>query len=81
MHFRLGTAYFALEQWKSAETEFEISANMNTKDDASAYNLALSLARQGMNMDAARWLENVLRRNPNRQDRADILKMIEGLRQ
>ena len=81
MHFRLGTAYFSLEQWKSAETEFETASRMNPKDDTSTYDVALSLARQGFFKDAIPWYEETLRRNPTTKDREEIMKRIQELRQ
>jgi hypothetical protein len=42
--------------------------------------VALCLRHLGVSLDAAHWYEEVLRRNPSRRDKQDILKLIETLR-
>lgn len=81
MHFALGLSYFDVENWEFAKQSFEKSAQMEPKDDAAAYNVALCFLRLGYYRDAANWLEEVLRRNPNHRNRPDILERIQRLRQ
>jgi tetratricopeptide (TPR) repeat protein len=80
MHFRLGTSHFDTENWELARQSFENAAELDTKDDAAAYNVAVSLTRLGYFGDAAHWFEEALRRNPNRNDRDDLRRRIESLR-
>lgn len=80
MHFHLGAAYFGTENWEFAKQSYEKAAQLNPTDDASPYNVALCLIRLGYQRDAARWFEEVLRRNPNHPDRQDILTNIQALR-
>lgn len=79
MHFRLGTAYFALEEWAPAEREFEIVANKNTDDYVSAYNAGLSLGRQGYYSDEAKWLKIALARHPSPTDLDSITGILAQL--
>jgi tetratricopeptide (TPR) repeat protein len=80
MHFKLGSAYFEVENWEFARQSFEKAAQLDAKDDAAAYNVALCFARLGFTLDAAKWFEEVLRRNPNHPDRQEILRRIQNLR-
>ncbi|MCC7176270.1 MAG: serine protease [Bryobacterales bacterium] len=80
MHFTLGGAYFDVENWEFARQSFEKAAQLNPKDDAAPYNVALCLVRLRYYRDAANWYEEVLRRNPNRRDRQEILSRIQILR-
>ena len=80
MHFNLGSAYFGVENWVSAKNSFEKAAQLNPKDDASAYNVALCNVRLGYYRDAADWYEEVLRRNPTHRNRQTILADIQRLR-
>ena len=81
MHFTLGTGYFRTENWQAAEQSFEKAAGLDPNDDAAAYNVAICMARLRLYHDAAACYEEVLRRNPNRQEKQDILKRIQTLRQ
>jgi tetratricopeptide (TPR) repeat protein len=81
MHFRLGAAYFELEQWKLAESSFETAFQEDPKSESAAYNIALCLLRQGFRLDAIQWYRRVLKINPNREDKEDILRKIEALSQ
>lgn len=72
MQFRLGTCYFAEGNWAMAENSFRIAANSDKTDAASAFNLALSLSRQGMDSDAQVWFREALKRNPDPELRAKI---------
>jgi tetratricopeptide (TPR) repeat protein len=81
MHFHLGSAYFETENWPFARQSFEKAAELMPDSDAAAYNVALCLQRLSIYLDAAHWYEEALRRNPNRTDKQDILKLISKLRQ
>lgn len=80
MHFRLGTSYFETENWEFARQSFEQAAALDPKDTAAPYNVALCLIRLRFYGDAARWYEEVLRRDPNHRERQDLLMRIEALR-
>ena len=80
MHFNLGSAYFEIENWEFARQSYEKAAELSPRDSAAAYNVALSLARLGYYRDAAKWFEEVLRRDPNHRDRQEILSRIQLLR-
>ncbi len=80
MHFRLGNAYFELQNWELARQSFEKAAELNQTDTAAPYNVALCLTNLGYRSDAVRWYEEVLRRNPNYPDRAEIRRRISALR-
>lgn len=80
MHFHLGYAYFETENWQFAKDSYEKAAQLMPEEDASAYNTALCYQHLGLFLDAAHWLEEALRRNPNRTDKQDILNRIVFLR-
>jgi len=80
MHFTLGSAYFSMENWEFARQSYEKAATLMPTDSAAAYNVALCLARLGYYRDAANWFEEVLRRDPKHENRADILERIRKLR-
>ena len=80
MHFTLGGAYFEIENWELARQSYEKAAQLDPKDDAATYNVAVSLARLGLLRDAADWYEETLRRNPNRNNKQEILNRIQTLR-
>lgn len=80
MHFILGTAYFNAQNWQLAAQSYQKAAELNPKDDASAYNVGVCYARLAYYNDAARWYEEALRRNPNRDDREDLRRRIDALR-
>jgi S1-C subfamily serine protease/Tfp pilus assembly protein PilF len=81
MHFALGAAYFDSENWARAALAFEKAAELEPKDWAAAYNVALCMQRQYFRLDAARWFEEVLRRKPDHPEREDLLRRIRVLRQ
>lgn len=81
MHFRLGAAYFDTENWEFARQSFEKAAQLDTKEPASAYNVALCFQHLGLYVDAAHWFEEVLRRDPNRSDKDELLNKIRILKQ
>lgn len=80
MHFKLGSAYFEVENWEFARQSFEKAAQLNPKDSAAPYNIALCMIRLGFYRDAANWYEEVLRRDPNHRSREEILSRIQFLR-
>jgi tetratricopeptide (TPR) repeat protein len=80
MHFNLGSAYYGVENWQFARQSFERVAQLDTKDTAAPYNVALCYRRLGFYYDAAKWYEEVLRRNPNHPEKQDILNQIQKLR-
>lgn len=81
MYFRLGTAYFETENWEFARQSFERAAELAPKDPASAYNVALCLQHLGLYIDAANWYEEVLRRDPDRTNKDELLNKIRVLKQ
>lgn len=80
MHFHLGSAYFETENFQFAKDSFEKAAQLDPKDDAAAYNVAVCLGRLGLLRDAASWYEEVLRRNPSHKNREEILRTIQSFR-
>lgn len=76
MHFNLGSAYFDCENWELARQSYEKASQLDSKDDAAPYNVALCLIKLGYFRDAANWYEEVLRRNPNHRERQEILNRI-----
>jgi tetratricopeptide (TPR) repeat protein len=80
MHFRLGSAYFELQNWDFAKQSFEKAAELNPKLSAAVYNVAVCYLRQGYYRDAAKWYEEYLRRNPNASDRSDVEATIRRLK-
>ena len=80
MHFRLGAAHFELQHWEFARQSFEKAAQLDPEDATAAYNVAVCLVRLTYYRDAARWYEEVLRRNPDHRDKRDILQRIQELR-
>jgi tetratricopeptide (TPR) repeat protein len=77
-HFTLGSIQFDLEDWAGCARSFEFADKfIRTRSNTSAlYNQALCTSNQGYRRDAALLMEQVLRRDPNRADRQDILRMI-----
>ena len=80
MHFAAGAAYFEQQDWSRCARAYQKAAELNQLDGAAPYNAGLCLAHQGYYHDAARMMEQALARDPNRADRADILKMITAWR-
>jgi tetratricopeptide (TPR) repeat protein len=79
-HFTLGSAYFDMENWELARQSYEKAAELDQKDSASAYNVAVCFGKQGYYGDAATWYEEYLRRNPDASDKAEILSRIQVLK-
>jgi tetratricopeptide (TPR) repeat protein len=80
MHFRLGFAYFDLENWDLASQSYQKAAELDPADPSAAYNVALCMQRLHYFVDAAKWYEEYLRRKPDAQDRTEILERIRALR-
>jgi tetratricopeptide (TPR) repeat protein len=77
MNFRLGYCYFATGDWSRAASAFRISAESDKNDAESAFNLALSLSRQGFDSDANHWFREALNRKPDDELRAKILSALK----
>jgi tetratricopeptide (TPR) repeat protein len=73
MVFRLGSCYFDTENWSQAATNFQLVANAEKANAGAAFNLGLSLERQGYSSDAQIWFREALKRNPDDALRAKIL--------
>jgi tetratricopeptide (TPR) repeat protein len=80
MHCTLGTSYFQMENWQIEEQSFQKAADLEPKDDAAPYNVAICYVHLGYFSDAAHWYEEVLRRNPQRADRDELRQRIQALR-
>jgi lipopolysaccharide biosynthesis regulator YciM len=77
MQFRLGQCYFDMEDWSKAAASYRLAVDADRSDLASAFNLALSLARQGYTSDANQWLREALNRKPDDEQRAKILSLLK----
>lgn len=77
MQFRLGNCYFEQGNWSQAANSFRIAAESDTSDAASAYDLGLSLRRQGFENDATIWFQEALHRNPDANLRSKILDALK----
>ena len=72
MQFQLGKCYFHSESWAQAVASFKLAAEGNKTDSAAAFNVALSLQREGFTVDAREWFAEALRRNPDPALRKEI---------
>ncbi len=72
MQFQLGQCYFDTADWVQAAASYRLAAEGDKTDAAAAFNLGLSLARQGYTSDASTWFREALRRNPSDELRAKI---------
>jgi hypothetical protein len=79
MQFGLGNCYFDMQDWVQAAASFRISAEADKTDAASAFNLGLSLLRQGFSPDAKLWFNEALKRNPSAELREKIVGALRGL--
>jgi tetratricopeptide (TPR) repeat protein len=77
MEFRLGSCYFDEEDWSHAADSFRISAAADKTDAPSAFNLGLSLQRQGYTADAKVWFREALNRQPDDELKAKILNELQ----
>ncbi len=80
MHFALGSAYFEIQNWELSKQSYEKASELDSKDSAAPYNIALCMTHLGYYRDAANWYEEVLRRNPSHPEKAEILNRIQTLR-
>ena len=79
-HFHLGAAYFDQKKYALAVQSFEQASRLKPKDSGSAYNAGLASERDGFYVDAIRWYEEALRRNPQMKGAAETRARIERLR-
>jgi tetratricopeptide (TPR) repeat protein len=77
MNFHLGYCYFATENWSKAESAFRLAAEADKSDAGSAFNLGLSLSREGFEADANHWFREALSRKPDDELRAKILNALK----
>jgi len=77
MQFQLGQCYFDTEDWNKASVCYRLAADADKNDAASAFNLALSLARQGYSSDANQWFREALNRKPSEELRTKILNALK----
>src|ERR1700730_9966774 len=61
IHFRLGSAYFTLQNWDFAQQNFDKAPELDSKMQTSAYC-----------RDAPKWYNEFLRRNPSSSDRSNV---------
>lgn len=73
MQERLGDCYFDTENWTDAAASYKIAAEADTTNAAAAFNLGLSLQRQGFTVDAREWFQIALKRNPDPELRGKIM--------
>jgi tetratricopeptide (TPR) repeat protein len=66
---RLASRYFDLGIWADAATAFTHIAEHERRNAGAAYNVAVSLDRQGRNDQAIRWYTETLARDPHFQNR------------
>jgi tetratricopeptide (TPR) repeat protein len=78
-HFNLGSAYFSVENWSSAEISFRKAAELDPSSFAAAYNVALCLQRQGYSGDAVQWYRDSLKRNPSPEEKLEVQNAISRL--
>lgn len=77
MQFDLGNCYFDQRDWTHAEAGFRIAAEADKTNAPAAFNLALSLLRQGYSSDARTWFNEALKRNPDAELRSKILNELQ----
>lgn len=63
VHFRLGTAYFELQNWELARQSFEKASQLEPSEPAGPYNVAMCLLNLHYNREALIWLREVIRRD------------------
>jgi Flp pilus assembly protein TadD len=76
MNFHLGYCYFAAGDFSRAASAFRLAAEGDKNDAVSAFNLGLSLSRQGFEADANHWFREALGRKPDDELRAKILSAL-----
>jgi serine protease Do len=76
MNFQLGYCYFATGDFSRAASAFRVAAEGDKNDAVSAFNLGLSLSRQGFEADANHWFREALSRKPDDELRAKIVSAL-----
>jgi tetratricopeptide (TPR) repeat protein len=79
MHFTLGLGYFELKQYPEAVQAFKLAADLLPQDSAASFNVAVSYYNSQYYREAIQWYRETLRRDPNRSDKAEILRIIDDL--
>ena len=78
MNFHLGYCYFATGDFSRAASAFRLAAEGDKNDAVSAFNLGLSLSRQGFSADAEHWFrEAFLSRKPDDELRVKIMSALK----
>jgi tetratricopeptide (TPR) repeat protein len=77
MQFQLGNCYFDTENWNQAEVSFRVEAEADKSDAPAAFNLGLSLLRQGYGGDARHWFQEALNRKPSDELRSKIMSALK----
>lgn len=77
MQERLGDCDFDTENWTDAAASYRIAAEADTTNAAAAFNLGLSLQRQGFTVDAREWFRTALQRNPDSELRGKIMSALQ----
>jgi tetratricopeptide (TPR) repeat protein len=77
MQFKLGNCFFDEKNFSQAADSFRIAAEADKSNVDAAFNLGLSLAREGFTADAETWFREALRRNPDDATRAKIMNLLK----
>jgi tetratricopeptide (TPR) repeat protein len=77
MHFQLGQCYFDSGNWSQAASSYRIAAEADKDNAAAAFNLGLSLLKQGFGADARQWFREALSRNPSSELRGKIMLQLQ----
>lgn len=75
--FDLGGCYFDMEDWPHAEAAYRIAAEGDKTNAGAAYNLGLTLLKEGYGGDARNWFTEALSRKPDEETRAKILNALK----
>jgi len=73
MLINLASTSFNLHDWTNAAAAFERIAKRHEKDATAAFNVAVSLDKEGSRCPAAKWYAETLRRNPHYRNRETII--------
>lgn len=76
MHFALGSAYFNLEDWRQARESFSKAYELDPKEPAALYNLALAYARDSFFSQAATLLQQLQREHAAYAAKKDVARLI-----
>lgn len=77
IQFQLGQCYFDSKNWSQAASNYRIAAEADKGNAAAAFNLGLSLLKQGFGADARQWFHEALNRNPSTELRGKIMTQLE----